>query len=91
MKIIVPPKQSRSLIKLKSNAITAVDEPRDILWRVRDPNQVPRIRENFHQVSRIRENRIHASPYLVSTISLKKTAEECWAVLASVCFLKNKF
>jgi len=68
--------------------LAAVAEPRDFLWRFRDPNQVRRIsnqvctiRENYHRVSRIRENRIHASPYLVSTLFLKKLAENCWAAL----------
>jgi len=70
--------------------LAAVAESRDFLWRFRDPNRVPRIsnqvrtiRENYHQVSRIRENRVHASPYLVSTLFLKKT---CWRMLGCISF-----
>jgi len=36
-------------------------------------NQVPKIRENYHRVPKIRENRVPRGPYRVSNIFLKKT------------------
>jgi len=35
-------------------------------------NRVPRIRENYHRVSRIRENRVPTGPHRVLNIFLKK-------------------
>jgi len=50
------------------------------LRHLRDPtrvsrieNRVPRIRENYHLVARVRENRVPTGPYRVLSIFLKKT------------------
>ena len=50
------------------------------LRRFRDPirvsrisNRVPRIKENYHRVPKIRENRVPTNPYRVPNIFLKKT------------------
>jgi len=41
----------------------------------RDPIRVPRIRENYHRVSRIGENRVPAGPHRLPYISFKKNTE----------------
>ena len=43
------------------------------LRRFRDPIRVPRIRENYHRVPKIWENRVPTDPYRVPNIFLKKT------------------
>ena len=45
---------------------------RVFLRRFRDPIRVPRIRENYHRVPSIRENRVPTDPYRVPNIFLKK-------------------
>jgi len=52
---------------------------RVFLRRFRDPtrvprisNRVPRIRENYHRVNKIRENRVPTNPNRVPNIFLKK-------------------
>jgi len=38
------------------------------LRRFRDPIRVPRIRENYHRVPKIRDNRVPTDPYRVPNI-----------------------
>jgi len=87
MKIIVPPKQSRSLIWLKTNALTAVAEPRSLEFQIRSLESEKIIIGSLES-KKIGSMQVHTG-YL--PFSLKKAAEECWAASASVCFLKNKF
>jgi len=45
---------------------------RFFLRRFRDPIWVPRIRENYHRVPAVRENRVRTDPYRAPNIFLKK-------------------
>jgi len=45
------------------------------LRRFRDPVWVPRIRENYHRVPKISENRVPTDPYRVPNIFLKKKTD----------------
>jgi len=63
--------------------------PGFFLRRFRDPilvprisNRVPRIRENYHQVPKIRENRVPANPYGVPYIFLKRNCTCCFFTLS---------
>ena len=65
----------------------------------RDPIRVPRIRENYHRIPKIRENRVPRIREIGSlkihigylTFSLKKICEDCWEdARSSKSFAKSK-